>query len=378
MISATFNGADGTDVSTFGFASGTGLTVLNYSGTGGLHWGGSASGFAPYASALSSIEQWSECVLGPDLRTNAFAGPLLRSDGSPGGDKVWAECTKGTPGHIYPQKRISGTPAYLGGSSLGIAVNLTDGDAVRLEVSASDVVTVYVNSSLVHTYAAETLPTGLYTGVAVQTNYGSAIRSWSSDVLVAPAAPGTPTDLVPSAQTSTTMTLTATPAGSGGTPTSWELEHSPDGTTWTAITPQATAVWNVTYSGVSGHDHWRVRAVNGVGNSGWYSEVIGFANPATGGGGELGTDPVVLSLSPPSLTMIAGESRQIVVTVTSDGDPVEGRTCAAVVTSGPATLTTATDTTPGSSVTTDETNSDGQASFIVTSTGSGRIVIDVT
>jgi hypothetical protein len=137
-------------------------------------------------------------------------------------------------------------------------------------------------------------------------------------------APNTPIDIVPTAQTATTMILTVTPSGSGSSVDGYELQHSADGSTgWVTSGRQVSNVFAVTHTGVSGHDRWRALAYNSNGDSAWYAETIGFLNPATGGGSVLSTVPIITSFGGGATGLVSvPENTTAVATLAATGGPI--------------------------------------------------------
>ena len=89
-----------------------------------------------------------------------------------------------------------------------------------------------------------------------------------------PTPPGAPSGLTAGSATSTTITLAWTAASTGGAPSSYAVEQSPDGSTWGA--PQAASGTSYIATGLSPSTayYFRVAGVNGAG-TGSYTSAVG-------------------------------------------------------------------------------------------------------
>ena len=130
---------------------------------------------------------------------------------------------------------------------------------------------------------------------------------WSGTVTATtqdPQAPAAPT-LMASA-TGFTITLTWTAPDNGGADiTAYEIESSPDGSTWTTLVPAAAATaTSYTDASLPGGTvkHYQIRAVNSVGDGAWSASVMAAVAPAA-----------------PTLEAEAGY-REVILTWTQGGD----------------------------------------------------------
>ena len=153
------------------------------------------------------------------------------------------------------------------------------------------------------------------TGLDPSTAYDYEVRArntagpsaWSAVVTVtteAPAAPAAPTLMASGSGFTITLTWTA-PDDGGAAISAYEIESSPDGSTWTTLVPAAAAdATSYEDSSLPGGTmkYYRIRAVNSVGDGAWSASMSAAVAPAA-----------------PTLEAEAGY-RQVILTWTQGGD----------------------------------------------------------
>ena len=212
-----------------------------------------------------------------------------------------------------PMSTVPGTPTGLGSTSIGPnEIMLTwntvagaTGYELQRRVNGESWVMLTGVTGTAHTDSGLT-PSTSYDYEVRATN-ASGSSPWSGAVTLETAAPQEPAAPTLSASaTNFTITLTWTAPNDGGAAiTHYEIQSSPDGSTWTTLVPEkgATATMHEDMNLMGGTvKHYRIRAVNSVGNGAWSTAVMANVAPAA-----------------PVLSAEAGY-RQVVLTWTQGGD----------------------------------------------------------
>lgn len=169
-----------------------------------------------------------------------------------------------------------------------------------------------------------TYTTGNYSTIETLSSTTKTFSSWSGYALVV-SPPNAPTDLTFSSVTSTSVSVTVTPSGTGNAATGYKLYKKVNGAgSWDSPITQASAVFSVTgLSTNTLYDFYAV-AYNGAGDSSaGATESQGTLNPASAGGGDLSSVNIITINSSGVYTTAENTTNVGAVSAsTTSGDPL--------------------------------------------------------